>query len=232
MANASIQKADSAGGAIERWKSGDSSGRAEVVYVLQALLTSMQQVLHDDGETFIGVSKFRDQILADERAVKSLFDELQAKEKSLRNRLAQQRREIAVRARRLAALRNIPFPPIWVAAEIQNLISSGRTMEQQLAELQRDGMHLRAQLQTASSLAAATRAFSGQLNVMEEALQNLLNSLAIMQGGMKQIVDSLESSQDNTTAVVVQAYIATLKAQASNLITYLSSAPQQRASAG
>jgi hypothetical protein len=124
---------------------------------------------------------------------------------------------------RLRILRMIPFPLPWVVAEIASLISSSKTLEQQVSDCQRDIASLDGQMHAVGQASSAANGFSGQLGVLESSLQNLLNSVSITQGQLTQMIGSLQSGQQGTSPTVVEAYLMTLNGQAQTLAHYLNS---------
>jgi len=228
LARAANQGADALTPVVVRWKAGDSSAPAELAQALTSLLNQTNGLLQSNQQAFQAMSSFRDTILADERTVAQLIAGLQARQSVLQTQIQHKQQDLESQRSRLRILQLIPIPLPWVVAEIVNLISNGKSMEQELSDVHNDLSALGGQMAMDSMALSVTRGFSGQLDLLESSLQNLLNAVSVMQGSLQQIVQTV-SSGGGGSAVLAEAYLATLKSQANTLSQYLSSNQAARA---
>jgi chromosome segregation ATPase len=206
---------------IARWRGGDNKAQAEVAASLSSLLTQTNTLLASNQTAFQAMSSFRDSIFADQRALQALIAQLQAQQAALQAQINEKQHDLDTQRSRLRVLQLIPFPLPWVAAEIANLITKGKTIEQELSQVHGQLVALQGQMATGNQALGVTSGFAGQLNVLENSLQNLLNMISVMQGSLQQIVLTV-SSGGGGSAVVASAYLATLKSQTNDLSQYLS----------
>jgi hypothetical protein len=206
---------------IARWKGGDTKAQAEVAAALSGLLTQTNTLLASNQTAFQAMSSFRDSIFADQRALQALIAQLQAQHAALQAQINEKQHDLDTQRSRLRVLQLIPFPLPWVAAEIANLITKGKTLEQEMSQVHGQLVTLQGQMAAGNQALGVTSGFAGQLNVLENSLQNLLNMISVMQGSLQQIVLTV-SSGGGGSAVVASAYLATLKSQTNDLSQYLS----------
>ncbi|HEY6342218.1 MAG TPA: hypothetical protein VIY49_12055 [Bryobacteraceae bacterium] len=206
---------------IARWRGGDNQAQAQVAAALSSLLTQTNTLLASNQTAFQAMSSFRDSIFADQRALQALIAQLQAQQAALQAQINEKQHDLDTQRSRLRVLQLIPLPLPWVVAEIASLISTGKTIEQELSQVHGQLVALQGQMATGNQALSVTSGFSGQLNVLENSLQNLLNMISVMQGSLQQIVLTV-SSGGGGSAVVASAYLATLKSQTNDLSQYLS----------
>lgn len=218
VANASVAAANECAPLVVAWKGGSTQAAAQILGKLQGLAARLQQNQQENQSAFQSMSAYRDQILKDQRSVAAAANDLRARQKALEQMVVEKQHDLANQQARLRVLQHILIPLPWMVAEIVNLISSGKTMEQQIADIHHQLSDLEGQLYRANSASSAAGGFAAQLNVLEGSLQNLLNSLSVMQGNLQQMVMTLESA---ASPVLVEAYMATLAAQGKNVIGYL-----------
>lgn len=218
VANACIAAAEDCGPLIAAWKGGAADAAAGILSKLRELAAQLNQNQEENRAAFQSMTAYRDQILNDHRSVAAAVNDLQARQKALEQMVSEKHRDLASQRARLRTLQNILIPLPWMVAEIINLISSGKTMEQQIADLNHQLGAMIGQLHEANSAASAAAGFAAQLNVLEGSLQNLLNSLSVMQGSLQQMMMTLQSA---ASPLLVEAYLATLASQARNIVTYL-----------
>lgn len=205
---------------VDAWKAGDNAGHDAILSTLQGLLDEALALLEADRAGFTALSRYRDQVLSDQRMVAGVVNELNAHLAGLRSEADHRRGELASQQQRLAVLRAIPFPLPWAIAEIASLISTSKTLEQQVSEMENELTRLNGQAAQANHAQSVVQGFGNQLQLLEGSMQNLLNAIAITQGQTQQIVASVRGGQQDSP-ILVEAYLATLKSQADSLTTYL-----------
>lgn len=206
---------------IDAWGAGDEHVRDAILAVLSDLTKRLSDAIVADQAAFAVLSRYRDQILADQRQVAQIARDVAVRIDVLRARLDQARDEAETQRKRLTILRAIPFPLPWVVAEIVSLIGSGHTMEQELSSLYRQQADLQGQAAAAAGGATAVQGFAGQLAVLETATQNLVTFASAAQGNMMQMMQALTGGAGSAVPVVVHAYLATLAAEARSIQHYL-----------
>jgi chromosome segregation ATPase len=203
------------------WKEGDGTAQDRITAALGDLLQRVEGLLEENQGAYTSLSAYRDQILSDQATVTRVTAEIRSRIDGLNAAVQQRMRDLRAQQERVRILQAIVFPLPWMIMEIASLISSSRTMEQQLWEERRsitEQQHVMYQLMQAES---AVQAFSGQLQLLGGSLQNLINALSVTRGQMMQVVEALRSSQQGTSPLVVEAYLLTLGSQADNLTRYL-----------
>jgi hypothetical protein len=161
-------------------------------------------------------------MLADQRTVAGVVNELNARLAGLRSMADSRRSDLNDQQKRLMILRLIPFPLPWAIAEIASLISSSKTLEQQISDVENQVTQLNGQAAQVNHAQVVVQGFGNQLQLLESSMQTMLNAITLTQGQTQQIVESLRGGQQGNP-VLVEAYLATLKAQADNLTAYLNS---------
>jgi hypothetical protein len=202
------------------WKGGSSESMVRLAARLKGLLEQFDDLIAQDRLSFQTLVHYRDQIIADQKAIASIISELNARIAALRSELLQRESQLKSQQQRMLFLRMIS-PIGWAIAEIANLCQSNRSIEQEVAEDHGKLSVLQGQLSQTGQASSAAQGFSSQLEILENALQNLLNSVLTTQGHLAQIVGSLQSSSQNCSPAVVEAYLATLSAQSDQLISYM-----------
>ncbi|MFL9861061.1 hypothetical protein PQR72_35875 [Paraburkholderia madseniana] len=206
---------------VAAWKAGDAGAHDRIAASLNALLKRVQTASQDDQSAYDTLSRYRDQCLADQRQVAQVVAELQSRMVGLRSQLDNRMQDLESQQRRLSFLRAMPFMLPWIVAEIASLISSSKTLEQQLSELHNQVAHLNGQFAQTAQAQGLTQSFASQLQLLESSMQQVTNGTSILQGQLTQIVGALQSGQQGTSPIVVEAYLQTLKGQADSLLQYL-----------
>lgn len=205
---------------LDAWKAGDSDAHNAILATLQDLLGKAMALLQTDQGDFTALSRYRDQVLADQRTVASVVNDLNARLAGLRSMVDSRRSDLNDQQKRLMVLRLIPFPLPWAIAEIASLIGSSKTLEQQISDVENQLTQLNGQAAQVNHAQVVVQGFGNQLQLLESSMQTMLNAITLTQGQTQQIVESLRGGQQGGP-VLVEAYLATLKAQADNLTAYL-----------
>lgn len=205
---------------LDAWKAGDSGAHDAILAALQDLLARAEALLQTDQADFTALSRYRDQVLADQRTVTDVVNGLNARLAGLRSMMNSRRGELANQERRLAILRAIPILLPWAIAEIASLIGTSKTLEQQLSDLENQIAQLNGQAAQANHAQGVVQGFGNQLQLLENSMQTMLNAITLTQGQTQQIVQSVRAGQQGGP-VLVEGYLATLKAQADSLTAYL-----------
>jgi chromosome segregation ATPase len=203
---------------LTAWKAGDSGAHDAILATLQDLLGQAEALLRIDQADFTALSRYRDQVFADQRTVAEAVNALNAQLAGLRSRINSRRGELNDQQKRLAILRLIPLA--WAIAEIASLIGSSKTLEAQISDLENQIAQINGQAAQASHANGMVQGFGNQLQLLESSMQTLLTAIALTQGQTQQIVQSLRGGQQGSP-VLLEAYLATLKAQADGLTAYL-----------
>jgi chromosome segregation ATPase len=205
---------------LDAWKAGDTDAHNAILNTLQDLLGEAMALLQTDQADFTALSRYRDSVQADQRTVASVVNELNARLAGLRSMVDSRRGDLNDQQQRLMVLRLIPIPLPWVIAEIASLIGTSKTLEQQISDLQNQLTQLNGQAAQVNHAQVVVQGFGNQLQLLENSMQTMLNAITLTQGQTQQIVQSLHGGQQGTP-VLVEAYLATLKAQADSLRAYL-----------
>lgn len=203
---------------LDAWKAGDNAAHDAILRALQNLHQSALALLSTDQADFTALSQFRDQVLGDQRQVAQLLAEMNARLAGLRSVADSRRHELDDQEKRLTVLRFIPFA--WAIAEIASLISSSKSLEQQISELTNEITQLAGQAAQVNHAEVTVQGFSSQLQLLENSMQTMLNAIILTQGQTQQILQSVQGGQQGGP-VLLEAYLATLKSQAEGLIAYL-----------
>jgi len=206
---------------IDEWSAGRDDLRPVILATLSDLTRRLADAMAADQAAYAALSRYRDEILSDQREVAQIARDVAARIEGLRARLDDARNEAETQRKRLTILRAIPIPLPWVIGEIANLIRSGQTMEQELSSLQAQQGELQGLAAATAGGAAAVQGFAGHLGILETATQNLVTYASAAQGNMMQMMQALTSGAGSTVPVVVQAYVATLAAEARSIQHYL-----------
>ena len=203
---------------LDAWKAGDHAAHGAILTALQGLNQQTAALLGTDQSDFTTLSHYRDQVLSDQRQVAALVNELNARLAGLRSTADSRRNELNDQQKRLIWLRIFPFA--WAIAEIASLISSSKSLEQQISDLENQIMQLAGQAAQINHADVVVQGFSNQLQLLENSMQTMLNGIVLTQGQTQQILQSAQGGQQGNP-VLVEAYLATLKSQADGLIAYL-----------
>jgi DNA repair exonuclease SbcCD ATPase subunit len=203
---------------LEAWKAGDTAAHGAILAALQDLHTRAMTLLETDTADYTTLSRYRDQVLGDQRTVAQTVNELNARLAGLRSAAQSQRNELGDQQKRLAILRFIPFA--WAIAELASLISSSKSLEQQISDVENQIAQLNGQAMQVNHAQGMVQGFSNQLQLLESSMQTLLNGISLAQGQTQQILQSVQGGQQGGP-VLVEAYLLTLKSQADGLISYL-----------
>jgi hypothetical protein len=203
------------------WKEGDAGAHDRIAAALAGLLQRVEGLLQENQGAYTSLSAYRDQVLSDQATVTRVTAEIRSRMEGLRAVVQQRMRDLRAQQDRMRILQAIPFPLPWMIAEIASLISSSRTIEQQLWEEQMSIRRQEEEMYQLMQTEGAVQAFSGQLQLLGGSLQNLINAVSVTRGQMMQVVEALRSGQQGTSPLVVEAYLLTLGSQAENLTRYL-----------
>jgi hypothetical protein len=205
---------------LDAWKAGDTDAHNVILNTLQDLLGKAMALLQTDQADFTALSRYRDTVLGDQRTVASVVADLNARLAGLRSSVDSRRNDLNDQQKRLMVLRLIPIPLPWVIAEIASLISTSKTLEQQISDLQNQLTQLNGQAAQVNHAQVVVQGFGNQLQLLENSMQTMLNAITLTQGQTQQIVETLRGGQQSGP-VLVEAYLATLKAQTDSLTAYL-----------
>lgn len=207
---------------IDAWSAGQGQAREAIVSGISHLVERLSGAMASNQAAFATLARYRDQVLVDQRLVAQISRDLAARIAALRDQLDHARNEAETQRKRLDILRMIPFPLPWIVAEIANLIKSGHTLEQELSQLQQQQAELQGQAAATAGGMNAVQGFAGQLDILENATQNLITFTSTAQGNMMQMMQALTGGAGSTVPAVVAAYVATLAAEAGSIQHYLS----------
>jgi hypothetical protein len=205
---------------LDAWKAGDTDAHNVILNTLQDLLGKAMALLQTDQADFTALSRYRDTMLGDQRTVASVVADLNARLAGLRSSVDSRRSDLNDQQKRLMVLRLIPIPLPWVIAEIASLISTSKTLEQQISELQNQLTQLNGQAAQVNHAQLVVQGFGNQLQLLENSMQTMLNAITLTQGQTQQILETVRDGQQGGP-VLVEAYLATLKTQADSLTAYL-----------
>src|SRR5262245_18246055 len=86
---------------LDPWKAGDSNAHDAILGTLQDLLGKAMALLQTDQADFTALSRYRDQVLADQRTVASIVNDLNARLAGLRSMADSRRSDLNDQQKRL-----------------------------------------------------------------------------------------------------------------------------------
>lgn len=203
---------------LSQWKSGNNDARQKMLQILEVLSSTLDLVQTTNQRAFQNLSNYQNTIQADHRTITQFENQLNAQMSSLDAQMKAKRKNLEDTSKKLLAI--AWFPIAWIIAEIANLADKKKLIEQEIVDLSNE---MRATSQQYSNILHTRNTLEqleSTLQTIEGSLYNLVNGVNVADGQMKQVVGTLQHTEQGSLTVVVEAYLITLNTQVGTLRQY------------